>query len=193
MHLLVKVPAEGADLEEHYRLTLVELGKKDGMLGTIFRKAQNKIQNPALLRLPTGIFYAQGVKANVLFFDKRPGSDHPWTERLWVYDLRTNQNFTLKTNPLKREHLDDFVACYHPSNRHQRQESERFHAFSYDDLLKRDKVSLDIFWLRDASLEDADALPSPEVLAASIVEDLQTALKQFAAIAEDLSGKSSED
>ncbi len=139
-----------------------------------------------LLRLPTGIFYAQGVKANVLFFDKKPASAQHWTEKLWVYDLRTNQNFTLRTNPLTRKHLDDFVACYHPENRHQRQESERFHAFSYDELLKRDKLSLDLFWLRDESLEGADALPAPDVLAASIVEDLQAALAQFTAIAEDI-------
>ncbi len=142
------------------------------------------------MRLPTGIFYAQGVKANVLFFDKKPASPNHWTERLWVYDLRTNQNFTLRTNPLTRAHLDDFVACYHPENRHQRQESERFRSFSYDELLKRDKVSLDLFWLRDESLESAVMLASPDVLAASIVEDLQAALEQFMAIAEDLgSGK----
>ncbi len=108
---------------------------------------------------------------------------------MWVYDLRTNQNFTLRTNPLTRAHLDDFVACYHAENRHQRQESERFRPFSYDELLKRDKVSLDLFWLRDESLEGADALASPDVLAASIVEDLQAALEQFTAIAEDLGGE----
>jgi len=141
-----------------------------------------------LLRLPTGIFYAQGVKANVLLFDKKPASPAHWTERLWVYDLRTNQNFTLRTNPLTRAHLDDFVTRYHAENRHQRQESERFHSFSYDELLKRDKLSLDLFWLRDDSLADADDLPTPAALAASIVEDLQAALEQFMAIAEDLNG-----
>src|SRR5438876_10480700 len=119
-------------------------------------------------------------------FDRKPASPTHWTERLWVYDLRTNQNFTLRTNPLTRAHLDDFVACYHPENRHQRQESERFRVFSYDELLKRDKVSLDLFWLRDESLEGADALPPPDVLATSIVEDLQAALEEFTAIAEDL-------
>ncbi len=150
------------------------------------RKLLQECDVHTLLRLPTGIFYAQGVKANVLFFDRKPANPHHWTERLWVYDLRTNQNFTLRTNPLTRAHLDDFVACYHPENRHQRQESERFRVFSYDELLKRDKVSLDLFWLRDESLEGADALPPPDVLAASIVEDLQAALEQFTAIAEDL-------
>ena len=73
-----------------------------------------------LLRLPTGIFYAQGVKANVLFFDRKPASEKPWTKTLWIYDFRTNQHFTLKTNPLKRADLDDFVACYNPENRHER-------------------------------------------------------------------------
>ena len=153
---------------------------------TVRRKLLHECDVHTLLRLPTGIFYAQGVKANVLFFDKRPGSPNAQTERLWVYDLRTNQNFTLRTNPLRAEHLTDFIRCYHPENRHDRQETERFRSFSYDELQKRDKLSLDLFWLRDASLEDADSLPEAEALARSIVEDLQVALQQFAAIAEDL-------
>jgi type I restriction enzyme M protein len=139
-----------------------------------------------LLRLPTGIFYAQGVKANVLFFDRKPASETPWTKKLWIYDLRTNQHFTLKTRPLKREDLDDFVACYHPANRHRRKATERFKAFSYEELTKRDKVSLDIFWLKDDSLEDSSSLPDPDVLAAEIVDDLQAALDEFAQIAADL-------
>lgn len=156
---------------------------------TIRRNLLQTCDVHTLLRLPTGIFYAQGVKANVLFFDKRQASPRAQTERLWVYDLRTNMNFTLRTNSLKRAHLDDFVACYHPKNRHQRQESERFRIFSYDELLKRDKLSLDLFWLRDESLEGTDKLLPPAVIAASIVEDLQNALGQFMAIAEDLGGK----
>lgn len=139
-----------------------------------------------LLRLPTGIFYAQGVKANVLFFDRRVASEKPWTKRLWIYDFRTNEHFTLKTNPLRRENLDDFVACYYAENRHKRKETERFKSFDYDDLIKRDKASLDIFWLKDDSLEDAANLPAPDVIAAEIVEDLQAALDEFALIAEDL-------
>lgn len=156
----------------------------------IRRKLLQECDVHTLLRLPTGIFYAQGVKANVLFFDRKLASPQHWTERLWVYDLRTNQDFTLRTNPLMRKHLDDFVACYHAENRHLREESERFHAFNYDELLKRDKLSLDIFWLRDESLEGADALPLPGVLAASIVEDLQVALEQFTAIAEEVGNAS---
>jgi type I restriction enzyme M protein len=146
-----------------------------------------------LLRLPTGVFYAQGVKANVLFLDRKEASETPWTKTLWIYDLRTNMHFTLKTNPLKRSDLDDFVASYNPDNRHDRTESERFKAFSYDELIKRDKTSLDISWLRDESLEDSDNLPDPAVLAAEIVEDLQAALDQFAQIAADLGGAPGED
>ena len=75
-----------------------------------------------LLRLPTGVFYVQGVKANVLFFDRKAASETPWTRDLWIYDLRTNQHFTLKTNPLTRVHLDDFVYCYRACDRTQREE-----------------------------------------------------------------------
>ena len=160
---------------------------------TVRRKLLHECDVHTLLRLPTGIFYAQGVKANVLFFDRKPASETPWTSTLWIYDLRTNQNFTLKTNPLTRADLDEFVACYHPANRHERtppgrerHPDGRWRAYAYDELIARDKVSLDIFWLRDESLEDAGTLPEPDILAAEIVEDLQAALEQFAAIAEDL-------
>jgi type I restriction enzyme M protein len=141
-----------------------------------------------LLRLPTGIFYAQGVKANVLFFDRREGSSQAWTKNLWIYDFRTNQNFTLRTTPLKREHLEDFVRCYNPDNRFQRQETERFRKFSYDELTRRDKTNLDIFWLRDENLEDAENLPEPDVLLKSIVDDLEGVLEQLKAIGGDLGG-----
>jgi len=153
---------------------------------TIRRKLLHECDVHTLLRLPTGIFYAQGVKANVLLFDRKPASETPWTKTLWIYDLRTNQHFTLKTNTLKRSDLDDFVACYSPENRHQRKETERFKAFSYDDLVKRDKANLDIFWLKDESLEDSANLPDPDVIAAEIVEDLQAALDEFSLIAADL-------
>ena len=99
------------------------------------------------------VFYAQGVKANVLFFRRREGAEQAWTRELWVYDLRTNKHFTLKQNPLTRADLNDFVACYNPSERHQRQETERFKRYTYDELMAREKVSLDLFWLRDDSLE----------------------------------------
>lgn len=139
-----------------------------------------------LLRLPTGIFYAQGVKANVLFFDKKPGREKPWTDKVWIYDLRTNQHFTLKTNPMRYADLKDFIQCYNPDNPHQRQETERFRAYTYEKIMARDKVSLDIFWLKDDSLEDTENLPNPDVLVEEIVESLQSALAQFENIAEEL-------
>jgi type I restriction enzyme M protein len=153
---------------------------------TIRKKLLHECDVHTLLRLPTGIFYAQGVKANVLFFDRKPASEKPWTKKLWIYDFRTNEHFTLKTNPLKREDLDDFVKCYNSKNRFKRTETERFHCFDYEDLIKRDKVSLDIFWLKDESLEDSANLPDPDVIAAEIAEDLQAALDQFAQIAAEL-------
>ena len=155
---------------------------------TVRRKLLHECDVHTLLRLPTGIFYAQGVKANVLFFDRKPGSDTAWTKELWIYDLRTNQHFTLKTNPLGRGHLDDFVASYNPANRHARTETDKFKRFTYDELLARDKVSLDIFWLRDESLEDTDNLPAPGVIAAEIVEDLEAALVEFSELADALNG-----
>src|SRR3712207_5228319 len=112
---------------------------------TLRRRLLQDFDLHTMLRLPTGIFYAQGVKANVLFFDKRPASEQPWTERLWIYDLRTNQHFTLKQNRLQRRHLDDFVECYLPGKaRSERMETQRFKAFTYDELMSRDKTNLDI-------------------------------------------------
>jgi type I restriction enzyme M protein len=157
---------------------------------TVRRKLLEECEVHTLLRLPTGVFYAQGVKANVLFFDRKPASETPWTRELWVYDLRTNSHFTLKQNPLGFEHLQEFIAAYRPEDRGDRVESERFKRFGYDELLARDKLSLDLIWLRDESLEDMDNLPPPEVIAQEIVEDLEAALAQFAAVAESLGDRS---
>ena len=154
---------------------------------TVRRRLLRDCDVHTLLRLPTGVFYAQGVKANVLFFDRKPASENHWTQDLWIYDLRTNRHFTLKTNPLNRANLDDFVACYNAEDRREREEAERFHHFSYDDLLKRDKANLDIFWLRDESMEDSATLPPPDQIAEEIVEDLRTALGQLEEIAADFS------
>ena len=141
-----------------------------------------------LLRLPTGIFYAGGVKANVLFFEKkRARPERPWTSKLWVYDFRTGEHFTLRQRKLTRQHLDEFVKAYRPGEpREDREESERFKCFTYDELIARDKANLDIKWLRDPDLEDGDNLQPPEILAQEIVEDLQAALDEFAAVAEAL-------
>jgi type I restriction enzyme M protein len=153
---------------------------------TVRRKLLAECDVHTLLRLPTGVFYAQGVKANVLFFDRKPAREKPWTEKLWIYDLRTNQHFTLKTNPLRFDDLQDFIKCYHPANRFERGATERFRAFTYDELLQRDKVSLDIFWLKDESLEDSENLPDPEVLAREIADNLEAAMEQFGGIYQEL-------
>lgn len=139
-----------------------------------------------LLRLPTGIFYKQGVKANVLFFDRKKASETPWTKNLWIYDWRTNQRFTLKERPMKRPDLEDFLACYKAGSRGNRKENERFRKFPYGDLVQRDKVNLDIFWLKDDSFDDPDLLPTPDEIAAEIVESLETALERFRKVAASL-------
>ena len=160
-----------------------------GVGETIRRRLLAQFDVHTLLRLPTGIFYAQGVKANVLFFDRKPAAEAAWTRRLWVYDLRTNQHFTLKQNPLRRADLDEFVECYAPGRpRDGRVESERFRSFGYEELVARDKANLDITWLKDSSLEDLDNLPAPEVIAREIVEDLTAALAEFEAVAAALEG-----
>jgi type I restriction enzyme M protein len=139
-----------------------------------------------VLRLPTGIFYAQGVKANVVFFDAKPKDGQIHTQGVWFYDLRTNKHFTLKTRTLKPDDLQEFIACYNPDNRHERVETERFKYFSYDELMARDKASLDIFWLKDDSLENLDDLPPPDVLQQEIIEHLEAALVSFRDVAAGL-------
>ena len=136
-----------------------------------------------ILRLPTGIFYAQGVKANVVFFDARPKAEQPQTQGIWFYDLRTNRHFTLKTRPLRTDDLQDFIACYNPENRHLRQASERFRFYPYEELIGRDKASLDLFWLKDDSLDNLDELPPPDVLQQEIIEHLEAALSAFRDVA----------
>lgn len=166
---------------------------------TVRRELMRSTELHTILRLPTGIFYAQGVKANVLFFDNRPASKTPWTKEVWIYDYRTNVKHTLKADPMKYEDLQDFITCYNPADRHKRKETwpvssaalgltgqGRWRKFTYDEILARDKASLDIFWLKDDSLEDSANLPEPGVLAAEIVEDLEAALEQFRLIADDL-------
>lgn len=170
----------------------------EGGAGEIVRrKLLHECDVHTLLRLPTGMFYANGVKVNVLFFDRKQASPDPQTKTLWVYDLRTNQHFTLKTNPLKRTDLDDFVACYRTDDRPGRQSTwsesnplGKWRSYPYEDLLRRDKVSLELSWLPDESLEDAANLPDPDVIAAEIVEDIRAALAEFEAIQDDLASDS---
>ncbi len=146
-----------------------------------------------ILRLPTGIFYKPGVKANVIFFDKRPASPERQTKTVWIYDLRTNIHFTLKQNPMTDRDLEEFISCYNPQNRYERTETwsednpeGRWRKFSAEEILTRDKTSLDIFWIKDKSLADLDNLPAPDVLADEIIENLQSALESFQELKERL-------
>jgi N-6 DNA Methylase/HsdM N-terminal domain len=150
---------------------------------TIRRRLLHNFDFHTLVRLPTGIFYKQGVKANVLFFDKKRVSAEPNTKDLWIYDLRTNQRFTLKERPMTRADLDDFVARYKLGRRHERTATERFRRFAHAELVARDKVNLDIFWLKDDALDDPDLLPPPDEIAAEIVENLEAALERFRKVA----------
>ena len=162
------------------------------------RNLLEKCRVHTLLRLPTGIWYSPGVKANVIFFDKKEGRAEPWTDQLWVYDLRTNKHFTLKQSPIQRKDFDEFVECYRAGEQHKRKElwSEespegRWRCYEYQDLVKRDKLSLDLFWIRDKSLTDTDSLAPPDVLATEIADDLEAALDQFTKIAARLRAQTS--
>ncbi|MBB1286931.1 SAM-dependent DNA methyltransferase [Flavisolibacter sp. BT320] len=153
---------------------------------TVRKKLLETTDVHTILRLPTGIFYANGVKANVVFFDNKPSSKEPWTKEIWFYDYRTNVHHTLKKNPLKLSDLQDFITCYNPSNRHKRKETwseanpeGRWRKYSYEEIIARDKTSLDITWLKDKSLADLDNLPDPDVLAEEIAENLESALGSF--------------
>ena len=144
-------------------------GARVGPVRRFRRKLLQECEVHTLLRLPTGIFYAQGVKANVIFFDRKPGAKEPWTKKVWIYDCRTNKEFTLKERRMVRADLDDFVKCYHPENRHQRKPTwnekrnpeGRWRGFTYEEIAARDKCSLDIFWLKDESLEDSSHATGP--------------------------------
>ena len=166
---------------------------------TVRRKLMHECELHTILRLPTDIFYAQGVKANVLFFDRKPASATPWTKEVWFYDLRTNKHFTLKQNRMTRRDLTEFGECYCPGSRHKRTATwsedtpeGRWRSYTYDEIINRDKASLDIFWLRDESLEDSANLPAPHILAAEIAEDLESALEQIKDILGDLEERVSE-
>ncbi len=163
----------------------------EGGVGETVRKKLLETTNlHTILRLPTGIFYANGVKANVLFFDGKPSSKDPWTKEVWVYDYRTNVHHTLKKNPLKLSDLRDFIDLYKTDNIAKRKETYnattnpegRWRKFGYDEIIARDKTSLDITWLKDKSLADLDNLPDPDELALDIVENIEAGLDSFRAI-----------
>lgn len=158
-----------------------------GVGETVRKKLLETTELHTILRLPTGIFYANGVKANVLFFDNHPAAKQPWTKEVWYYDYRTNIHHTLKRKPMRADDLADFITCYNPANRHQRQETwnaetnpeGRWRKYGYDELIARDKTSLDLFWLKDKSLADLDNLPDPKDLGEEIVENIEAGLANF--------------
>lgn len=138
-----------------------------------------------LLRLPTGIWYSPGVKANVLFFDKKPASEAPATKEVWVYDLRSNQKFSLRHNPIAVSDLTDFIRCYSADNRIQRKETSHFRRFKFSEIIARDKANLDIQWQQDATIVAKTS--SPQELMKMILQDLEEAMKEFAAAEMEIS------
>lgn len=154
---------------------------------TVRRKLMETTNLHTILRLPTGIFYKPGVKANVLFFDNKPAAKEPHTKEIWFYDFRTNMKFSLKKNPMRYEDLQDFISCYNPTNIQKRRETYhpeanpegRWRKFTYQEILERDKTSLDITWIKDKSLSDLDNLPDPDQLATDIIENLKSAVESF--------------
>lgn len=189
---------------QHIRTILKNTGKaavvvpdnvlfEGGAGETIRKKLLETTDLHTILRLPTGIFYAHGVKANVLFFDNKPAAKEPWTKEVWFYDYRTNIRHTLKKNPLKFEDLKNFVKCYNSDNRAKRKETwsekspeGRWRKYSYKDLVARDKCSLDVFWLKDDSLTDLDNLPEPHEIAKEIVAGLKLATEKFEKVLREL-------
>ncbi|EMJ90425.1 N-6 DNA Methylase [Leptospira kirschneri str. JB] len=164
---------------------------------TIRAKLVETVDLHTILRLPTGIFYAHGVKANVLFFDAKPAAKEHQTKEIWFYDYRTNIHHTLKKNPLKFEDLKDFIYCYNPENRNKRKETYHFEKnpegrwrkFTFEELKNRDKKNLDITWIKDKSLSDLENLPDPDILAEDIIENLEAGLGSFKEILSVLNDK----
>ncbi len=168
----------------------------EGGAGETVRKELLKTTDlHTILRLPTGIFYAQGVKANVIFFDNKPASKENWTKDIWIYDYRNNVHHTPKKNPMRFEHLQDFIILYNPENRHKRKETwneenpdGRWRKYTYAQIIERDKTNLDIFWIKDKSLTDLDNLPDPDILANEIIENIEAGLNSFREIMETING-----
>ena len=159
---------------------------------TVRRKLLATTDLHTILRLPTGIFYAQGVKANVIFFDNRPASPSVQTKEVWIYDYRTGIHHTLKKNPLAENSLDDFIDCYNPENRHFRSETYsldnpegRWRRFSYAEIIARDKASLDITWIK--SSESADDQTLSQIL--DTIKEKSAAIAAAAASLEKLIGE----
>ena len=162
----------------------------EGGAGEAIRKQLLKTTDlHTILRLPTGVFYAQGVKANVLFFNNKPASKNAWTKQIWFYDYRTNIHHTQKKSPMTQQDLQEFIDLYNSANINQRTETwsqhnpdGRWRKYSYDDIIARDKTSLDIFWIKDKSLTDLDNLPDPDILANEIIDNIKSSLDCFESI-----------
>ena len=160
---------------------------------TIRKELMQTTELHTILRLPTGIFYANGVKANVLFFENKPASKEAWTDSIWFYDYRTNISHTQKQRPLRLEDLQEFIKLYKADNRDKRRTTwsekkpdGRWRKYTYKEILARDKTNLDIFWLKDDSLIDLENLPDPNVLASQIIENIEAGLNSFKEIMEEV-------
>lgn len=160
----------------------------------IRRKLLTETNLHTILRLPTGIFYAQGVKANVLFFNSGRKGKKPLTKDTWIYDYRTNIHHTLKKNPLQVENLKEFVAAFHSPDRSkvdavwsEMNPNGRWKRYTLDEIASRDKANLDIFWLKDSNLIDLDNLPDSDELINDIIEDIESALTSFKTIKDSIS------
>lgn len=162
----------------------------EGGAGEVIRKfLLEKTNLHTILRLPTGIFYAQGVKSNVLFFDKVEDSTKPLTSETWFYDYRTNVHHTPKKNQIRYNHLLEFVDCYNSNDRASRKEkwsktnpNGRWRKYSYDEIISKHKTNLDIFWLKDNNLIDFENYPEPELLIDEIIENIESVLLNFKTI-----------
>jgi type I restriction enzyme M protein len=151
----------------------------EGGAGEEIRRALlQRCEVHTLLRLPTGIWYSPGVKANVLFFDKKPPSTAPATKEVWVYDLRSNQKFSLRQNPIESKDFTDFIDCYRADDPTRREETAHFRRFKYSEIMERDKANLDIQWQHETM--NATQRESPQLLMKEILNDLEEAMREFA-------------
>jgi type I restriction enzyme M protein len=175
---------------QHIFSTLKETGRAavvvpdnvlfEGGAGEIIRRALLHQSNVhTLLRLPVGIWYSPGVKANVLFFEKKRPTKTPATKEVWVYDLRSNQNFSLRQNPIRSEDLADFVQSHHADDRSRRKVTALFRRFTYAEIMTRDRANLDIQWQQE--VVNAHQKETPQALMKEILKDLEEAMREFAA------------
>jgi type I restriction enzyme M protein len=160
---------------------------------TIRRQLLDSCDLHTMLRLPTGIFYAQSVKANVLFFERPAPSEDPATEAVWVYDLRTDRRFTRRERPLRRADMDEFLAAFRPGQPPaERAESAHFRRWAYPDLITRPEVNLDV-WANLDHQEIAAEFETPEAVAERIVTMTTAAVESFAAVRERLLSEGERD